>query len=326
MTLIYRLINPVDGETFYIGRTSTTLKKRLTAHLKESRSAKNPKALKITEIVALGHEPEIIELFRLIDPTLEEAEECEQAWIDFYQLSNQLTNVKPAAAGGIGCGDGIRYEWTPEVLARLGKAPDSEIAKDMGCSQTAVADQRIKLRIPKFTDSKWTLETIARLGKEPDSTIAKDLDCWFSVVAVKRQKLGIPAYKSSDRWTSEVVARLGKEPDTKIAKDLGLHPQAVLKYRQEHGIPACPRSYYKIEKTAPTWNKTKLPESVVRKLGTMTDADLAAISGFTHRVIHGARTRLNIPSYAEAIGNPTQFKQGQPHPRWSKLNNSSQPH
>jgi len=279
ITFIYGLIDPIDNSVFYIGRTCLPLRRRLFGHLRDGRKKRTAKGIRISQIQATGCEPKIIELARLENPTYEEAWEAEQAWIDFYAIVSTLTNEKPAKCGGKGNTDGGRIDWTPELLSRL--------------------------------------------GKETDNAIAKELGCTFSAVAGKRHTLGIPAYT---RWTPDILSRLGKEPDTQISADTGIPVQAILWNRRSLGIPAFKMLHN------PKWigreppNKTKLPQWVIDSLGTMPDMRLAEQSGFTHRVISSARLRLGIPSFAEQSGNPTQFKKGDPHPRWSKVNNSNPRH
>jgi hypothetical protein len=304
--LIYGLVDPTDQSVFYVGRTQATLKRRIRGHLKDSKTSNNPKCQRIREMAKRGVAPQIIELARLINPSLEEAESAEQAWIDFYDFSYTLTNSKPASAGGIGCSNGIKYEWTPKILAQLGKVSDTAIARQLGCSQTAVADQRIKLRIPKFTEQKWTPEVLSRLGKEPDTQIAKDMGVAQSVVSQKRIELRISAYQPV-QWTQEVIAKLGTVPDSAIAEELGCHASAVSFKRRKLGIKPYGRPIKPSKRTTPAWNKTSLPDWVTEKLGTLTDAELSILSGFTHRVIHSARIRLGIPSYSELMGHPTRF-------------------
>jgi len=94
-----------------------------------------------------GVKPVIAEIARVENASLEEAEEAEQVWIDYLSIANTLLNVKPAAAGGIGNGNGVRYNWTPEILARLGTASDYDIARDTGISVNAVMDKRQSLGI-----------------------------------------------------------------------------------------------------------------------------------------------------------------------------------
>jgi hypothetical protein len=66
------------------------------------------------------------------------------------------------------------------------------------------------------------------------------------------------------------------------------------------------------------WNKIDLPKCILDRLGTQSDASLAEEAGVTKYTIQRRRNALGIPSWAERNNQPTQFKHGQPHPRWSK--------
>jgi hypothetical protein len=193
--LIYSLTDPTDGKVFYVGRTKMALVRRLRGHLKDSRHGKNPKAKKIAQMLKDGIKPIIAEIARVENASLEEAEKTEQAWIDYLSIANTLLNSKPASAGGIGNGNGIRYSWTAEILEKLGTKSDVDIARDTDINVNAVMDKRQSLGIPKFAkELKWTPEALSRLGKESDGAIAKSLGCTdMCGRCIRRRKLGIPA-------------------------------------------------------------------------------------------------------------------------------------
>lgn len=313
-TFVYGLIDPRDGSYFYVGRTSYPLHKRLGRHLKDGKHQRSVKGQRIFEILRDGLNPLIVELTRLVDAKPQEVIVAEQSWIDFIGLSSELTNRAPASGGK--AEKDVAISWTPEIIARLGKETNYAIAKDIGCSDSVVSDMRMRMGIPKYTDQKWTPENLARLGKEPDVWIAKDLGCAKSAVAVKRRKLGIPTcpgevFRCPVKWTQELIDRLGKEADCAIAKDMGCSIPVITNKRKSLGIKAYIRTGHEPS------NKNKLPDWVIEKLGTMSDGKLAEISGFTHRVIHSVRLRMDIPSYSELAGHPTRF-QPYPakHPRW----------
>jgi len=253
-----------------------------------------------------GVKPVIAEIARVENASLEEAEEAEQVWIDYLSIANTLLNVKPAAAGGIGNGNGVRYNWTPEILARLGTASDYDIARDTGISVNAVMDKRQSLGIPKFTELKWTPDVVSRMGKESDEAIAKTIGCTASVVGVRRRKLGIPAIKPMKKagegyksnWREKVIHRLGKELDKSIAQSVGVSSGSVSRYRKELGIKAFPKTPH---------NKISVPQWVLGKLGTMPDSDLAKLSGVPHCIIWTRRTELGIPSHSEQNNHPTRY-------------------
>jgi hypothetical protein len=275
--LIYSLTDPTDGKVFYVGRTKMALVRRLRGHLKDSRHGKNPKAKKIAQMLKDGIKPIIAEIARVENASLEEAEKTEQAWIDYLSIANTLLNSKPASAGGIGNGNGIRYSWTAEILEKLGTKSDVDIARETDINTNAVMDKRQSLGIPKFNELKWTPEVLSRLGKESDGAIAKSLGCTDMVVGIRRRKLGIPALPRSQYQKRKKSQNIQKTKPTKVPK----------------------------KRIAP--NRVDVPQWVTEKLGTMTDAELTKLSGIPHRIIWTRRKELGIPSYSEKNNHPTRY-------------------
>jgi hypothetical protein len=140
----------------------------------------------------------------------------------------------------------------PELEDLVGKAPDAEIANQLGVSTYLVTRERLRQGLPATPGKpkRWTPDVVARLGKEPDAAIARDLGISPRAVCNKRLRLGIPCFGRSTRpatprptvrgdWTPENMARLGNETDSAIAGDLGITRQAVWSKRQQLGIPSC---------------------------------------------------------------------------------------
>lgn len=61
--------------------------------------------------------------------------------------------------------------WTPEILAMLGKVTDAEVARVLGCHITTVWAKRRALNVPKFI--KFDLAAVLLLGTMPDAQLAK---------------------------------------------------------------------------------------------------------------------------------------------------------
>lgn len=309
VTRIYALRDERDGKYFYVGRTKTSLKWRLRGHLKDARSSKNPKARKISLMVQQGYSPQIVEIETLINASLSLAEEKEQAWIDFLSITCSLTNVKPASAGGIGFHTNQRYDWTTEIVSLLGTRTDSDIARAFNYSENAVKDKRQSLGIPKFHLLKWTKENLQLLGKMPDCVLAKKMGCSSDPVCKKRRQLNIPQYQRCEVfWTEDKIAQLGMVSDIDLAEKFGCSVVSVGYRRRLLKIPAYIGS--KRPPVRPRCLPTTLPDWVINLLGEMSDRELSEKSGYSHRIIWGARDRRNIPSFDESIGHPSRFGNG----------------
>ena len=102
-------------------------------------------------------------------------------------------------------------------------------------------------------------------------------------------------------------------PDTEIAQLLKCSVVSVSTYRRNLGIPAHVRRGYK-QDPAKVLTKIKLPEWVISKLGTMTDASLANLANVNHCNIYAARKKRGIASFSELSGHPTRFSPARTRP------------
>jgi len=96
---IYGLIDPTNGELFYIGQTIYNRWARLTCHMTTSKVAKSPVYGRIKEIVAKGCRPKTVQLKRF------ESDLClatdknfglyfERVYIQEYSALGTLLNIK----------------------------------------------------------------------------------------------------------------------------------------------------------------------------------------------------------------------------------------
>jgi hypothetical protein len=94
---------------------------------------------------------------------------------------------------GIATPDGHVQRWTKAMLARLGKEPDTKIARAMGVTSPAVRARRRSLEIARWSapERRWTKAEHALLGKLPDPVIARRLKLPVYAVKRKRWELGI---------------------------------------------------------------------------------------------------------------------------------------
>ena len=81
--------------------------------------------------------------------------------------------------------------WEKWEIALLGKAPDEEVARQIGRNEAAVAAKRRSLGIPKKLPEYWTPDKIALLGAMSDSDVARQIGRNPVTVAAKRRSLGI---------------------------------------------------------------------------------------------------------------------------------------
>ena len=106
---IYVLIDPRDNQIRYVGKTHTTLGRRLCEHCRTDRIDTSRKGRWIAKLLRMGLRP-IIETIQTVDS--ESWQKAEQYWIGYYRdLGCELTN------GTLG-GDGGNSP-TPEAIAKL---------------------------------------------------------------------------------------------------------------------------------------------------------------------------------------------------------------
>ena len=111
----------------------------------------------------------------------------------------------------------------------IGEWPDNKIAKQAGCSATAVRKRRISLgraaviSKPRVKWSQWDNQ----LGKTYDSKLAEKIGCDSSTVTDRRLSLGIPAYFIRKIDWSKWDKRLGTEPDSDLARKIGCDTSSV---------------------------------------------------------------------------------------------------
>ncbi len=94
----------------------------------------------------------------------------------------------------------LRFNFKPEYIKLLGTIPDSNLAKQLGCSITLIRRKRLSLKIKKAfrlvkQTTKWTDESVSKLGTMPDNKIALKFGLSMSSVFKKRKALGIKSYK-----------------------------------------------------------------------------------------------------------------------------------
>lgn len=120
---IYRLVDPRDGAVRYIGKTRSTLNKRLHGHLQETRLRRCACGPWINELKSAGLRPKIELVETVADGTFWAEREC--FWIAQYRATGApLLNIGP---GGRGNGK-PHSESVRAHLAELGRKRFSDVA------------------------------------------------------------------------------------------------------------------------------------------------------------------------------------------------------
>lgn len=97
---MYALVNPINNEIRYVGKTTQSLTERLSKHLHDSLKNKHKTACWIKSLKKLDMTPNIVELDFVVNDSWIE---CEQFWIMYFKfLGANLTNHTKGGEGLIG--------------------------------------------------------------------------------------------------------------------------------------------------------------------------------------------------------------------------------
>jgi hypothetical protein len=114
---------------------------------------------------------------------------------------------------------------------------------------------------------------------------------------------------------NQIESYLGKQSDVELAKQFGVCRETITYHRNKLGIPPCERDNshnFDHLKGKPPHNKIRIPESVLCRLGTVSDAELAIEVGCSNPVIARVRNELGIPDC------PQKHLRGKQHPNFGK--------
>lgn len=160
---------------------------------------------------------------------------------------------------------------SPELIARLGTAPDNKLAAEFKVRPGAVQWARRKRDIPAFSYLKalpQNPEFMALLGKVSDMELGRRFECSSSTVSIIRKRHGIPVFDPCAH--PEFMSLLGAIPDDELAYRVGCSVATVKNRRKAFALPGKKSSV----EVAADWQAKHL-ETVLPLLGTMSDADLA---------------------------------------------------
>jgi hypothetical protein len=188
--------------------------------------------------------------------------------------------------------------WTRERVALLGKAPDGEVARQLGVTAGMVGYRRHLLGIPAFPAARqssfWTPGRVALLGTATDREVARRLGVTAATVCNRRHALEIRAFPAGQPapappsfWTPERDALLGTATDREIARRLGVTAVTVWYRRHALGIAAAGRG-----RERRRWTRAR-----VRLLGQVSDAEVGRRCGLATQTVRKVRLRHGIAAY-----------------------------
>jgi hypothetical protein len=179
--------------------------------------------------------------------------------------------------------------WTVAEISRLGKRPDSVLAKRWHRTIQEVVAKREELRIRLPTPPRpWTAREIRLLGTMSDPELGRRLRRKARGVTKKRINLKIPAYRTLrfvGFWKRSEDKLLGRMSDRELALRLGRTVVAVKQRRAGMGIPI----FGWVERYGQRWKPSEL-----KHLGKLQDNELAKKLGRTLRTVKAQRALRRI--------------------------------
>src|SRR6266404_5079374 len=194
--------------------------------------------------------------------------------------------------------------WTIAELKKLGRIPDSILARKTSRTLREIQEQREARAIALPTaPRRWTAREIRLLGKFNDTEVARRLRRRTHEVRRERLGLRIPILKPaapSKHWTIKEVRLLGTRPDSELAKRFRRTITSLELKRSRLGIPMFNNPYI--------WK----PEHA-KLLGKMPDRELAKLTGRTLDAVRAMRIirtgiRLSTKAYPPVNSLSTEQK------------------
>lgn len=189
------------------------------------------------------------------------------------------------------------------IRQRIGHIPDWELAKEAGCSESAITSEREQLKIEPACVIRDTsarqqrplpLAIKALLGTAPDRELAKSTGRAESTIRTARIAHGIPKFPSATRTLDEqTIAALGTKSDADLAREAGRSESSIRSARTRRGIPTFERKI-KIPRLR---LQIEPPAGLIEALGTKTDCDLAVDFDLKRRWVGKMRKLLKIPKH-----------------------------
>ncbi len=181
----------------------------------------------------------------------------------------------------------IEQQLSPELIARLGKEPDTKLAAEFKVRLGAVKWARRKRGIPGFSYLEAlpkNPEFMALLGKASDYELGRRFGCSNATVKIIRESLGVPVYVPEP--SAELIAALGTMADEEVAAQFGCKYSYVLRERKKRGIPALCRM-----------SQLETNEEFLSLVGKIPDHSLAYKFGCSLGWIGRYRKSKSIPPF-----------------------------
>lgn len=180
--------------------------------------------------------------------------------------------------------------WSPEEIAMLGKMSDRSLARELGLSTSAVADQRTRRGIPPWRKRPprivWTKAMLRQVGKVPDEQLARRYGISGASVLQKRRQLGLPPVveRKAVEHTPELLAAL-RLPLSEARRRTGLNTNAIRALQQKYGF------------RPPRASQLRYSPRIVARMGKEPDHRIAAEIGASSSAVRQKRKSLGIPAY-----------------------------
>lgn len=197
---------------------------------------------------------------------------------------------------------------SPQIVSLLGKVPDSEIAKLSCLSRTSIRKAREGRGIAAFSGNykgfrKKPKTKIKELSQDQLPELdqeAMTLMAWCSDMTLANH-LGIPKWEAIQLREQHGMVKLclRKKPPQQLFNELGAIPD--LELEKKYGINNFTLRTIRRNLKIPAYKSTnsKITETVIAQLGTMSDVKLADLAGVTERIIYKERIKRGIPPFAK---------------------------
>lgn len=191
----------------------------------------------------------------------------------------------------------VRAQSMPELIERLGTAPDTELADQFGVNATTVGELRTRHGIRKFSSrdklARDNPDLVSRLGTATDIELSTQFGIPGYLIALLRRHLGIKRFSPYDQLAREkpdLVARLGVDSDTELATAFGLSYETVNQFRR----------YLGIDKYSKDGGARNVPPEHIEMFKSISLGEMAKLTGKTTKALRKIRKALGIPHFKPA--------------------------
>jgi hypothetical protein len=217
--------------------------------------------------------------------------------------ARRAIGISAVAAGETGSSEAkrtslaARAQGMPELVSRLGTAPDSQLASEAGVPRTLVYALRTHLGISKFSPyqkmSQDNPELVARLGVSSDKELASEFGLPYHCVHELRHHLGIDRYSKDGgarNVTPDFIEMFKASSLDEMVKRTGKTKNALRAIKKALDIP-----HFK--------PPSVFTEEVINALGTAPDPEIASRFGIDRAHLARHRIKLGIKPFTK-VGRP----------------------